>query len=119
MNNAYTENILDSWAMIFGNSGVRELGKRKSGWFKKIYDELENDEPSFLEFVLFSELRFGNIIAKEELTPTTSLLLIKYRKRTEEKRKKAIVDFFNGDDFDNYCKNVYYYIKEKISNGNS
>lgn len=114
-----SEDILDFWAMIFGNKEYRELGKRNSKWFEKIFNALENDETGFLEFILSCELRLGSIIAKEELIPTTSLLLIKYRNRIKEKRKKVIVDFFNGDDFDNYCKDVFYFIKESISNGNS
>ncbi len=118
MNKANSKDILDSIAMIFGNQEYRELGKEKSEWFKKIFNALENDEPGFLEFLLFAELRCGEIIAKEELLPTTSLLVLKARNKIKQKRKESIINFFNSDEFDNYCKKIFFNIKEEANNGN-
>ena len=112
-----TDEVLNLWAMIFGNNQIRELGKEKSTWFKKIFEALNNNEPGFLEFVLACELRYGEIIAKE-LIPTTSLLLIKFRRKIKENTNKSILEFLNAPEFDNYCKNVFNFIKEKEKNGN-
>lgn len=119
MFNKSSETVIDFCAHIFGNQEYRELGKEKSEWFKKIFDSLDNDEPGFLEFVLMCELRYGELIAKEDLIPTTSLLLIKYNKKKKEKRKNATLDFFNSNELDECCKEVYYTIKGTAENGNS
>lgn len=113
-----SEEMLNVWAMVFGNKDVRELGKEKSEWFKKIYDALDNDVPGFLEFIFTAELTYGKIIAKEELIPTTSLIVIKMRKKEKSRREKAIADFFNGNEFDDFCKETYYIIEESAKNGN-
>ena len=54
-----SEEMLNIWAMVFGNQTVRELGKEKSEWFKKIYDVLDNNVPGFLEFIFTAELTYG------------------------------------------------------------
>lgn len=119
MFNKSSEPVLDFCANVFGNQEYRNLGKEKSEWFKKIFDALENDEPGFSEFILMCELRYDNIVAKEDIMPTTSLLLIKYIKRVKEKRAKATLDFFNSNELEECCKEIYYTIKETAKNGNS
>ena len=112
-----SEEMLNVWAMVFGNKDVRELGKEKSEWFKKIYDALDNDVPGFLEFIFTAELTYGKIIAKEELVPTTSLIVIKMIKKEKLRREKAIIDFINENEFDDFCKEPYNIIQKMAKKG--
>jgi len=113
------EDQLNAIAWVFGNNEYRNLGKEKSVWFKKIYENVEEGVPGFLEFVLAAELQHGKLVSKEELVPTTSLLLKKHIKKQKEKRRQILDDFFNGDEFDGYCKSIFNMIKENMSNGSN
>lgn len=110
------EYILDFCAMLLGNKEYRQLGKEESKWFKKIFDAVDNDEPNFLDFVLTFELRFENIISKEELNSAKTSLSSKYKNLIIEKRRQNFSDFISGTDFDNLCKTLYYLIKGDINN---
>ena len=111
------EIVINLCTMIFGDEEYYELGKEKSEWYQKIFEGAANEEEAFLNFVVMCIYRFQSTIGKEELMPTTSLLFTKYRNKQKEKRKQATVDFINGKEFDNFCKIIYYSLKEN-ENGN-